>query len=1154
LFSQGTPGTFANTGSMSVPRQLASATLISGCNCPADGKVLVVGGVIDGNTLATNTADLYDPTTGTFTPTGNMNIARGGHAAALLSGGKILIVGAFDSPGPFDAEVYDPVAGTFSCVAGIDPATGYCNPTLVHNAGAITATALQNGTVLITGLPTPTSGGQYSTGAVIFDPSQSTFACVSGMSATANICNPSMVAQHFSGTATLLANGKVLIAGGSDRNAASLANSAELYDPTIPPNGSFAPTGGLVTARVNHAAVLLKTGEVLIVGGGGNSSNLNSAEVYANGVFTSVGNMAHVRVYPDATLLSDGTVLVTGGCCEVSNVQLASAEIYNPATKTFALTGDMNEARATHTATLLPNGQVLVAGGFQSATAELYTPVAGSTSPWIHFSLQGGGPFLNSTPIVYDPTSNRLIVFGGYASGPCCVGLNDTWVLANANGIGGTPQWQQLATSGPLPPGRVAQSAVYDAANNRMIIFGGGVLSSSGLYAIRYNDVWVLANANGLGGTPSWTELSPTGAPPVAREGAKATYDPATNRMTIFGGGNNGIMDIPNDTWVLTNANGLTGTPQWIQLSPTGNLPAPREVFVSTYDQAANAMTVFGGCCPFNGDLWVLSGANGIGPSSWQSIVQSSPSPGTLVNWNYGYDAPTESLLFFGGGPSFGVFRNDFWVLANANGVGAPTWTNPIPNNAAGSPPAGIPLGTYDPVRKRYMIVPDAANLWVLDVSGFLGSSGSGGPPATHTLTVSSTNPSSGVPVSVSLLDNNNLSGGNTPFALTYNDGAVVMLNAPTTTSGNNFSSWTGCDAVSGTTCTVTITGDRAVTTNYVTPPPPPTGIINVSTNTASATYTISGPTTFSGVGVSSTFPGVPAGDYTIKYGPDCRSDLPATITLTLSPGGTIAFVGTYAPGFLKVFPLAGLDPCAATINAVFDHSQKAPYSNDFKVVAYTGETGLCDLQNSFQDFQSVVGVKHPHSGYRNQSGSVFAVNGHYTGGENGQGSPTLTCAGSPASNLPSNTFLFYDGHPGYDYKATCGTPVYAAVSGTVVYPSSIPGLNNAAMFHVLELDPDAPDSSYKLYYLHLSTYPGKKYPSCDSAPPIIPRSCNGKRCHVNAGQLIGMSGDAGVPGSPHLHFEIQVRPGIPVDPYGWKGTAGADPYAKRAISINLWP
>src|SRR5205814_5044389 len=137
----------------------------------------------------------------------------------------------------------------------------------------------------------------------------------------------------------------------------------------------------------------------------------------------------------------------------------------------------------------------------------------------------------------------------------------------------------------------------------------------------------------------------------------------------------------------------------------------------------------------------------------------------------------------------------------------------------------------------------------------------------------------------------------------------------------------------------------------------------------------------------------------------------------------------------------------------------------------------------------------------------------------------------------------FYDGHPGYDYKASCGTPVYAAASGTASYPTSIPGANGKT-FHILELDPDAaPD--YKIYYLHLSNYVTSYCPKCTC--PHIPNVV-ASGMHIKAGDLIGFSGDAGVPGQPHLHFEVQKLglqsnpKGVPVDPYGWKGGV-LDPY-----------
>jgi hypothetical protein len=337
---------------------------------------------------------------------------------------------------------------------------------------------------------------------------------------------------------------------------------------------------------------------------------------------------------------------------------------------------------------------------------------------WTHNAVAGTGPVLNSNPPVYDPASNQLIVFGG---GVCtsgfCLGLNATWVVTNANGTGGgIPQWQQLAPAGALPPARLGQSTIYDTANNRIIIFGGAT-GDCGVFCTVFNDVWVLSYANGIGGTPTWTQLNPLvpDGYPAPRANHRAVYNPNTNRMITFGGGNNGFNDT-NDAWVLTNANGLGGTSQWIPLNPSGTLPPPRELHMQTYDPTTNVMTIFGGnhCCSYYGDLWLLTNANGLGGVPvWQQVTQTSPAPGTLANFNQGYDPATNSMLFFGGSPNFGVFRNDVWVLENANGVGVPTWVNTIPNGVADSPPAGAFDGTYDPVTHRLMIIPDTADLWV---------------------------------------------------------------------------------------------------------------------------------------------------------------------------------------------------------------------------------------------------------------------------------------------------------------------------------------------------------------------------------------------------------------------------------------------------------
>ena len=133
-------------------------------------------------------------------------------------------------------------------------------------------------------------------------------------------------------------------------------------------------------------------------------------------------------------------------------------------------------------------------------------------------------------------------------------------VLTNANGLGVPQTWLQIATTGTPPPERTHYSSVHDQTNNRVIIFGGGQISG-GTFSPLFNDVWVLTHANGLGGTSEWIQLAPGGPAPAPREGHRAVYDPSSNRMIIFGGGNNGIMSVPNDVWVLTNANGLGGIP-----------------------------------------------------------------------------------------------------------------------------------------------------------------------------------------------------------------------------------------------------------------------------------------------------------------------------------------------------------------------------------------------------------------------------------------------------------------------------------------------------------------------------------------------------------------------------------------------------------------
>ena len=284
---------------------MQTATLLN------DGTVLVAGGSDLANQETLDSAEIYNPATGTFTLLSNtLNTARVGHTATLLNNGQVLIVGGYDPEFGLiaDAELYDPPTQTFIDLGDTN------DPRYAH-----TATMLQNGQVLITGGeidPTPTAA--YDT-AEIFDPVSQTFTPVP-------VPMTSMREGH---AAVLLNNGQVLITGGDIPGIGSL-NSAEIYDPSS--NTFTAVTSLMTSARISHLMVLLNGGKVLIDGGatdsGGSSTPLNTAELYdpTSQTFTAAGNMTSVREHQTTSLLNDGTALVAGGI-DGTNI-FNTAELY----------------------------------------------------------------------------------------------------------------------------------------------------------------------------------------------------------------------------------------------------------------------------------------------------------------------------------------------------------------------------------------------------------------------------------------------------------------------------------------------------------------------------------------------------------------------------------------------------------------------------------------------------------------------------------------------------------------------------------------------------------------------------------------------------------------------------------------------------------
>ena len=301
--------------------------------------------------------------------------------------------------------------------------------------------------------------------------------------------------------------------------------------------------------------------------------------------------------------------------------------------------------------------------------------------------------FRSGSTSVYDPSSNRIILFAGLSDDAAAGDprLYDVWVETNANGLGGTGAWSNLIPSGS-PQVRSDHSAVYDAANNRMIIYGGcgAVPTSNGCLPIADN-VWVLSNANGIGGTPTWTQLFPTGGPPPARQGHQAVYDPTTNSMIVWAGqngGGNGCGTF-SDVWVLSHANGLGGTPNWTQLSTTGGPPPGQYFSTAVYDSANNVLTVFGGTgllgttCGLTNAVWALSHANGTGGTPvWTNLVpQGAPGAPSNRQATFAiYESSSNTMTIFGGSARNKAL-NDSWVLSHANGIGGTsTWTKLSPS------------------------------------------------------------------------------------------------------------------------------------------------------------------------------------------------------------------------------------------------------------------------------------------------------------------------------------------------------------------------------------------------------------------------------------------------------------------------------------------
>ena len=328
-------------------------------------KVLVAGGTNNGTTPL-KTAELYDPSTNTWTTTGSMAVARRGHTATLLLDGKILVAGGFDGAvESVTTEIYDPATGIWTASGPMTRGRKY------H-----TASRLSDGKVLIAGGIVATNVGDGRV-AEIYAPLTGTFTSMPLTPSTALMSTPR--SKH---TASVLSDGVTVVLTGGFDPAVQTTTEVFTYNATTPTSSTWATGPTLTQGRHDHAAsILAGTKKILLTGGYTNTTEICDFTTFTAPVpsCSASTSMSTTRALHTSTNLSNGKVLIIGGTD--GSALLKSIELFTPLGASWENYAKvLRTARAGHSSTLLSNGKVLISGadnqvsGVTTPTTELWEP------------------------------------------------------------------------------------------------------------------------------------------------------------------------------------------------------------------------------------------------------------------------------------------------------------------------------------------------------------------------------------------------------------------------------------------------------------------------------------------------------------------------------------------------------------------------------------------------------------------------------------------------------------------------------------------------------------------------------------------------------------------------------------------------------------
>lgn len=774
---------FSPASSMSTGRYYHTSTML------ADGKILVAGGSSDAAIL--QSAELYDPGTGSFTATGIPNSRRYFHSANLLPNGKVLLAGGRNGTTILNsAEIYDPATKSFS------PGSNMLSARYLH-----AAIMLPNGKIFVT-------GGSNVTGSLrlteFYDSSTSSFTAIDDLAmsraehaavtlpdgkillaggvigseptASAEIFDPSTLMSQAVApfttprrdfTATLLPNGKVLIAGG-DSGSGSLS-SAELFDPGA---GSYAPLPSMTAPRRNHTATLLKDGKVLLAGGLDGEASLTATELFdpALNVFVPGTPMAVARHSHTATVLKDGKILIAGGA---NSVALGSTEMYDPATRLFQAAPGMIAPREGHAATILPSGKVIITGGRNSggyvSSAEIFDPASGFSTT----GAMAAQRYDHRSLLLHNGT---VLVTGG---------RNGSGALNTAEIF--DPAVNSFSTTTAMVSPRESHSA--SLLPDAKVLIAGGANGT----ALASAEIFTLVPTTAAAGRPeiltigqsdeSPSKLSLSGirfAGLLEGSGGSTNNAPANLPLLHLRGMESGITSFvlsdSQHSWTDTSFSSASfyGLPVGFYRASllTGSIPSVGKMFrIAPVATAEPAAVDFSGI----------------------SISRTSP-PQPITTRNSG-----SSDLLFTGASLVGTDATMF-TLNSATGCGVGTLLAQnigcdlqvtFHPSSTGTKEAAVQIFTNDPDRPA-LTVP-------LTGTGII---------VTYPLTIISTGTGSG---RIDLSTGGSCTGNCSESII---DGTTVAL-TPVADEGSQFTGWSGCDSITGTTCTVAVTDAKTVTASF---------------------------------------------------------------------------------------------------------------------------------------------------------------------------------------------------------------------------------------------------------------------------------------------------------------------------------------------------